>query len=270
MILFNSFAFHNCSNRLNENHFTMQKPIKRTLWGVGSLVALVFIFIAWYGINAKSEVKKMNPTATGQLTDSIYSIKDAFVNMYLIKSGDRYIAIDAGNSLAGIKAGLVKLAIDPDNVVAILLTHTDGDHVNGLSLFPKATIYLSKQEEQMINGKKSRFAFFHNSLSGRAYTTIEDNQTLTILSFSIRGILAPGHSPGSMCYLVNDKYLFTGDAQGLKNGKIDRFSRFFNMDSETAAKSMERLTDFPNAQYIFTAHHGFSREYKYAVSNWGE
>ncbi len=247
----------------------MKKPIKRTLWGIGILIAFLLILIAWYGIKAKSAMKEMNPANTGQITDSIYAIKDSFVNLYLVKSGNNYIAIDAGNSIEGIKDGLAKLKISPDNVEAIFLTHTDGDHINAISLFPKAKIYISKQEEQMINGKKSRFLFFKNSKWDIPYNVLEDNQVIELLNLKIKGILVPGHTPGSMCYLVNDKYLFTGDALGLKNGKITRFSQFFNMDSETAAKSMEKLTNFQNAQYIFTAHHGFSSDYKNAVSGWG-
>ena len=248
----------------------MKKPIKRTLWGIGALIALVLVFIAWYGIKVISAKKEMNPANTGQVADSIFAIKDSFVNLYLIKSGDSYIAIDAGNSIDGIKDGLATLKICPDNVIAILLTHTDGDHVNAISLFPRAKIYMSEQEEQMINGKKSRFLFFKNSKWEIPYDVLKDNQAIDLQNLKIKGILVPGHTPGSMCYLVNDKFLFTGDALGLKNGKITRFSQFFNMDSEAAAKSMEKLINLPNAQFIFTAHHGFSSDYKNAVSSWGK
>ncbi|HCT31187.1 MAG TPA: hypothetical protein DIW31_10770 [Bacteroidales bacterium] len=246
----------------------MKKTIKRTLWGLGIIIVLVFLFFGWYGYRANNEVKKLRPVETSYLTDSIYTIKDDFVNIYLIKNGNSYISIDAGNSIEGIKEGLTKLNINPDDISAVLLTHTDGDHVNGLSVFAKATVYISKQEEQMVNGETSRFAIFKNSLSGRAYTTIEDGQVIDLLSSKIQGILVKGHTPGSMCFLVNEKYLFTGDALSLKNGKIDRFNHFFNMNSETAAKSMSRLTQFPSAQYIFTAHYGFTNDYKNAVSDW--
>jgi len=245
----------------------MKKSIKITLWTIAALIILILIFFTFYGIKASSETKKMNPIETSQLTDSIYTIKDSFVNIYLLKSGNDFIAIDGGNSVEGIKSGLNKLNINPDNVVAVLLTHTDGDHVNALSLFPKAKIYISKQEEQMINGKTSRFAFFKNSISADSYSTIEDNQVFNILNYAIQGILVPGHTPGSMCYLIKDKYLFTGDALSLKEGKISGFNKFFNMDSKTALESMSKLSHFENAEYIFTAHYGFTNDYKNAVSD---
>ncbi|RPH30082.1 MAG: MBL fold metallo-hydrolase [Bacteroidales bacterium] len=246
----------------------MKKTIKRILWGLGIILALLFLFFGWYGYRASSEMKKLRPVETAYLIDSIYTIKDDIANVYLIKNGNSYVSIDAGNSAEGIKEGLKKLNINPDDIAAVLLTHTDGDHVNGLSVFAKATVYISKQEEQMVNGETSRFAFFKNSLSGRAYTTIEDGQVIDLLSSKIQGILVPGHTPGSMCFLVNEKYLFIGDALSLKDGKIDRFNQFFNMDSETAAKSTAKLTQLPNAQYIFTAHYGYSNDYKNAVLSW--
>lgn len=236
--------------------------------GIAAVAFLLLLFFGWYGYKAKQEVKKLHPIETAYLVDSIYTVKDDFVNIYLIKNGNSYISIDAGNSIEGVKEGLKKLNINSDDISAVLLTHTDGDHVGGLSVFAKAIVYISKQEEQMVNGETSRFAIFKNSLSGRAYTTIEDLQVIDLLSSKIQGILVKGHTPGSMCFLVNEKYLFTGDALSLKDGKVERFNHFFNMDSETAAKSMVKLTQLPLAQYIFTAHYGFTNDYKTAVSSW--
>jgi hydroxyacylglutathione hydrolase len=164
-----------------------------------------------------------------------------------------------------VKTGLSKLKICPEDVVAILLTHTDNDHIKALGLFPKASIYLSMQEEQMINGKTTRFAFFKNSALEKPYILLEDNQVLALLNLKIQGILVPGHTPGSMCYLVNDKYLFTGDALGLKDGKICGFNAFFNMDTKSALQSMKKLTNLTSTEYIFTAHHGYTNNHKNAV-----
>lgn len=246
----------------------MKKSIKRTLLGIGIAIVLVVAFFGWYMIKASSETKKMSPAETGQIADSVYTIKESFVNIYLVKGNNGYIVIDGGNSVNGIKEGLIKLNISPDSVVAVLLTHTDDDHIKALSLFPKASIYISKQEEKLINGETSRFLFFGNTLLGKSYMTLEDNQILNLLNIKIQGILVPGHTPGSMCYLINDKYLFTGDALSLKNGEIGRFNQFFNMDSETAAKSMEKLVNLPSAEFIFTAHYGFTNNYKQAVASY--
>jgi glyoxylase-like metal-dependent hydrolase (beta-lactamase superfamily II) len=248
----------------------MKKTVKRILFGIGIVIIVIVLFFVGYMLKAKSEMKVMNPTETKEITKNIFSIKDTFVNLFLIKDSDQYIAVDAGNKLDAVSAELKKLNIDPDKIIATILTHTDGDHVAALKLFKNARIYLAKQEEPLINGVKSRFLFFSNSIPTKEYTLIEDQQTIKIKSTKIKGILTPGHTPGSMCYLINDKYLFTGDAISLKAGKIGKFNKFFNMDTKTATESIEKIIGIPTAEYIFTAHYGFTNDYKNAVKDWKE
>src|SRR5659263_30460 len=243
----------------------MKRTLKRILAGLGTVVILILLLMGGYMIKAKSEIKTLSPVETKEIISNIFSVKDSFVNLYLIKDSSQYIAIDAGNNLEAISGELKKLDIDPEKVVALLLTHTDGDHVAAIKLFRNAKVYLSRQEEQLLNGKKSRFFIFGNRIDTKTYTLIDDQQVINIGNTRIKGILTPGHTAGSMCYLVNDKYLFTGDALSLKNGKINRFNEFFNVDTKSAIASMANLTAIPEAEYIFTAHHGFSHDYKNAV-----
>ncbi len=220
-------------------------------------------------LKSKSEIDKMTPLETTDLFENIISIKDKYVNMYLIKDEDNYIAIDAGDDIDVIAEEFKKLKINPEKVIAVFLTHTDFDHVAAIELFKNADIYLSKQEEQLINGKTNRFYIVGNNLKREDYLLLEDRQVLNIGNTEIQGILVAGHTPGSTCYLINNEHLFIGDALSLKNGKIDRFNEMFNMDTETAVKSMNKLTNIPNVKYIFTAHYGYG-DYAGAVHNWEE
>jgi len=212
-------------------------------------------------------MKGMTTVETREITEGIFSIKDSFANFYLIKDGDRYIAIDAGNKPGNIQKELNLLNIKPDKVEAILLTHTDGDHIAGIRIFRNADLYLSKQEEQMIKGEKSRFFIFGNKIDTEKYKLIEDHQILDIGTNNIHGFLTPGNTRGSMCYLVNNKFLFTGDALKLEQGKVKPFIRFLNMDTETATKSVGIITGIPGVQYIFTAHYGYSDDFKEAIKD---
>ena len=245
----------------------MKRALKKILAGLGIVVILVLLLMGGYMIKAKSEIKQLNPVETKEIVGNIFSVKDSFVNLYLIKNSSQYIAIDAGNNLEAISGELKKLKIDPDKVIAVLLTHTDGDHVAAIKLFRNAKVYLSRPEEQLLNGKKSRFFIFGNKIDTKTYALIDDQQVINIGNTKIKGIITPGHTAGSMCYLVNDKYLFTGDALSLKNGKIDRFNEFFNVDTKTAIASMAKVATLPDAEYIFTAHYGFSNDYKNAVKD---
>lgn len=244
----------------------MSKNLKIALWSVAGIIVLIILFLGAYMIKAKSEISLMTPLETGKVVDNIYVIKNDFVNVYVIREGKKSILIDCGNDPETVKNGLETLKINPDDVVAILLTHSDDDHVKALKLFNNAEVFLSHKEEQMINGQTSRFLFFGNSIDNKKYNLVEDNQIFTIAATRIEGILTSGHTPGSMCYLINDKYLFTGDALSLKNGKIDEFNNFFNMESETALKSIEKIKNLKNIDYIFTAHYGFSDNFQQAIS----
>ena len=236
----------------------MNRTLKMILIGTGILVAILAIISGGFMIKMKSELKKMNVLGTKEVVHNIYSIKDSFVNMYLIKDSDCYVAIDAGNDRKIISDNLKILNINPDKVAAVLLTHTDGDHTGALRLFRNARIYLSKNEEQMINGKKTKLLFFHNRLSTKEY--------ILLGGVSIKAIMTPGHTLGSMSYLVNDTCLFVGDAFGLKNGKVDTPNKFFSSDMKTAILSFDKISNLSDVEYIFTAHNGYTNNYKNAVN----
>lgn len=244
----------------------MNKAIKWILIGFGTLVLILAIVLGGFVLKMKSEMKKMNVIETGEIVPTIYTVKDTFVNMFLIKDSDNYVAIDAGNDLKAIINGLNKLDINPEKITTVLLTHSDGDHVAALKLFKNATVYLSKEEEQMINGKTARMMNSHNKISTRIYSLLDDQQIITIGNLSIKGILTPGHTPGSMSYLINNTYLFVGDAFSLKDGKITNPNKLFTMDMATAVKSFDKINNLPKAGYVFTAHTGFSKDYKNAVN----
>jgi glyoxylase-like metal-dependent hydrolase (beta-lactamase superfamily II) len=245
--------------------------MKKALIIFGSVIAVLILFAAGYFVVMKHEMKKMHTVETGQVTDHIYAIKDSFVDAYLIGSPDGdYIMIDAGNDTETIKAALSGLNIDPAKVRAIFLTHTDRDHVAAIPLFTNAEVFLSRQEEQMINGETSRFFVFGNKISRKDYQLLDDGQVIDLPGITIKGILSPGHTPGAMCYLVNQKYLFTGDVLSLKNGKVDEFSKFINMDTKTDRKSIDRLSHLEGVEYIFTAHHGVSNDFEAAFKDWGK
>jgi hydroxyacylglutathione hydrolase len=245
--------------------------MKRILTVIGIVIATVILLAAGYFMLMRHEMKKMHTMETGQVTDNIYVIKDSFVNAYVFGSSDSgYIMIDAGNKKETIQTALSSLKINPTQVSAIFLTHSDGDHVGALPLFPDAEIFLSRKEEQMINGETSRLFVFGNKIGRKDYKLLEDGQVVHLPGIYIKGILSPGHTPGSMCYLVNQKYLFTGDVLSLKDGKVDEFSKFISMDAKSDRQSIDKLSHLQGVEYIFTAHHGFSHDFETSFKDWKE
>ncbi|MEI8202572.1 MAG: MBL fold metallo-hydrolase [Bacteroidota bacterium] len=248
----------------------MKKILKRIAIGFGILILILALCAGGFYLKIRSEIKDMNVTETKEVVSNVFAIKDGFVNMFVVKDSNQYIAIDAGNDTEVIKAELAKLSIDPNKVAAVLLTHSDGDHVAALKLFKNAKIYLSKEEVHMINGDKSKFLWFGNNIHTKDYATLDDQQILTINNTKVQCILTQGHTSGSMCYLINDKYLFIGDAMSLKDGKLGKPNEFFTVDNKAAEKSISKVTALPDAEYIFTAHYGYTNNYKAAVKDWGK
>lgn len=245
----------------------MRKPVKRILIVSASVIALLLLLCCGFFVKFYTETRKMSPVETQQVIDGIYAVQDTIVNMFLVKNGNTYIAIDAGNNVENIQQGLNALEIDSQSVVAVFLTHTDRDHIAALELFNQATIYLADAEEQMINGQTARFIFSKNHLKF-AYTLLEDEHIIDISGLRVRGILTPGHTPGSMCYLINNTYLFAGDSMSLIDGEVKEFNTLFNMDSETQRISLKKLAKLSGVQYIFTAHYGISDNFQQAFSPW--
>ncbi|MBU0969868.1 MAG: MBL fold metallo-hydrolase [Proteobacteria bacterium] len=242
----------------------MGKTTKKIL---GAVFGLVVLLSAGALVKVHLEIGKMSSTDTGKIVDGVYAVKDAYVNLFFIKAHDTYVAIDAGNDAGRIQEELKRLQIDPEKVGAVFLTHSDKDHIAACSLFPNAEVYLSRAEEQMVNGQCSRFLFLKNKFN-YPHNLLEDNQVVTISGMTIKGISTPGHTPGSMCFLVNGSYLFTGDSMGLKDGEVTQFNNVFNMDSPAQASALGRLARLSGVEYIFTAHYGYTRSHKTAFGNW--
>ena len=243
----------------------MNKIFKRILIITGIIIAV--LALAWVGmfLYLQSLASKFTTMETGKVVDNIFVVRDDFVNMFIIQDSTQYIVIDCATDPSTVAEQMKKLGINPNDVTAVFLTHTDGDHVGALDLFDKSKLYMSKEEEQMINGKKSKLLWFGLSISRTDYTLLEDRQTVQIGNLKIEGILAPGHTSGSMAYLVNNKYLFSGDMFSLKDGKIAPTPAMINMDAKQAVKSMEIMRHIPTAKYIFTSHWGFTDDYKMAI-----
>jgi len=245
------------SKNLREiKNLTMKKQFKKIVLGLLGFIIIIAVLLGIYLLMAQNEIKSMHPLKSQEIGHDLFVLQDSFVNMYLLKDGEEYIAIDAGNDQSHIQGELEKLSIDPLKVKAVLLTHSDGDHTAALGLFENAAIFLSKAEEALINGESPRFLFFGNSLKTEHYLVLEDQEELNLNNTQIKCFLVPGHTPGSMCFLIDHKYLFVGDAMGIENNAIVPFNSFFNMDSEQALASMKIIQDIENAPTIYTAHHG--------------
>ena len=227
-------------------------------------ITLVIIVLTSFGI-FKYKIDRMTPVPTCQIKDSVYAVKDGtYANMFLIKGNDGFLAIDCGENSTNVQKEINSLGIKTSEIKAVFLTHTDRDHIGALELFPQAKIYISKEEEKMIDGSTVRsFLFMKNKLR-YPYETIEDRETIEVLGIEIKGILTKGHTLGSMCFLLNNKHLFTGDVISIKNGKITDENEFFHMDKKENKEAIKKLAFLEGVEGIFTSHYGYTDDFQKA------
>jgi len=249
----------------------MQKKVKRKVPIAIKIVLIVLAVVVLFGggLFAKMQYEQsvMIPLNTGEVISGVYAISNGFVNCYLVQNGDEYLMIDAGNDVRQTEAALEQLKIPADAIKAILLTHSDSDHTTALSLFPEAQVYLPALETQMIDGTTRRSPMGHNHLEWN-YISLKDGEEISLFGFDVQCISTPGHTPGSMSYLLDGRYLFVGDNMSLHEGKADTFNAFYNMDSDTQRESIRMLSVNTQPEYIFTGHYGYTDDADTAFEEW--
>jgi hydroxyacylglutathione hydrolase len=211
----------------------------------------------------------LHPLQTGSILDKLYAVRTGTVNFFIYKEDEQAICIDAGFGRHLILRELDRLGLHPSEVTHVFLTHSDFDHVDGLAVFEEAEIYLSSDEEPMITGRAARMlGFLYNSKIKRPYHLLRDNDVVAAGSINIRAISTPGHTAGSMSYLVNESILFAGDTFKLIDGQVFPKRRYINMNTEQQKESIRKLARLDTVQLACTAHNGYTKEFRHAMSNW--
>ena len=202
----------------------------------------------------------MHPLDSGRIDGTdIIAIKNRSNNLFFIPLDEEWIVIDAGSDAKAVKQEMKKMGIDGNKVKGVFLTHTDYDHVASITLFPNATVYMSKQEKQMIDGSTNRQFVKINRLpelkESNKVTYLSENEIIDFYKHKIRIIWAPGHTKGSAVYALDEKYLFTGDAFKIADGGITLHP--YSMDRKAAQETIRRIKDeLRNYEKVFTAHYG--------------
>jgi len=197
----------------------MKKPLKWILIILAGLAGIIIVFVIIMIIRYSYATKQMNPVETQALNDTVFCIRDKFVNAYIFKGYEGYMMIDAGMNKDRVLEELVKLEINPDDILAVVLTHSDPDHAGGLGAFENATIFMHEEEEQMVTRETARFVF-RSGWKHQDYNLIKTGELLNINVFQVQVLHTPGHTPGSCCFIVNDDYLLTGDNLILEDGRL--------------------------------------------------
>ena len=199
----------------------------------------------------------IRPIKTQKINENISVIRTLISNFYVYTNGVDTICFDSGYMPPIIYNGLRKLGVNKDSISSVFLTHSDFDHVGGLGVFKKADIYLSSEEKKMITFRKPRLLFVFNLPILKKYDLLEDKEVVQVGDIKVQSFQTPGHTIGSMSYLVDDQYLFTGDTLTLKKGEIKPFFFMQNMKTSKQIESIEKIKDLKGVKMICTGHSGY-------------
>lgn len=144
-----------------------------------------------------------------------------------------------------------------DELRHILITHSHPDHTGMTSALAKATgASVVVHRSDTVRLDRNRLALGYDGLLGRVTSPlpvfsrvgvdalVEDGDILSIHG-GIRVIHTPGHTRGSVCFLLEeDKILFTGDTIFSDGNQISRSVPFPGYDRDSYVRSLKRLSEF--------------------------
>lgn len=175
-------------------------------------------------------------------------------NTYVL-TNEKNHAIVIDPSQPHIESELIQRGIQAKYV---LLTHCHFDHVGGVSALQQggAKVLCSAQEKPLINTAADLFDAFGAPRSPFTVDdTFTDNEKKTLLGYAVQALLTPGHTAGSVCYLITapdgEEALFTGDT--LFAGSIGR-TDFPTASPAQMRQSLRRLYALEKDYCIYPGH----------------
>ena len=189
--------------------------------------------------------------------------------------------IDAGYNYPRLAEKMEWLGINPNDVSDILITHQDTDHVGAVEhdsdgMFNHCKLYISEIENRYLTGEVRRKVI--HKLYKLLMVTINNEKVLLkdgdILDFDgikVECILVPGHTWGHMVYLIDDKYLFTGDTIWFGADGGYSFISTLAEDNKLSIKSLEKLENNLRSRnlnpLVITGHTGWSQDLDFVFAH---
>jgi hydroxyacylglutathione hydrolase len=176
-------------------------------------------------------------------------------NSYLVEDEDTHDALVIDANLE--PAAMLRLIRERGaNVKAIVLTHTDVDHIAGLpellrELGPIPVAVHDSEREVVTGGKPLRREWAVASPHIDNVVSLDEGQPFKAGSIELAVLHTPGHSPGGVSLRLGDA-VFTGDA--LFAGSIGR-SDFRNADGQALLEGIRtRLLALPDHVTVYSGH----------------
>ena len=221
------------------------------------------------------------PLNTGWIDEHVACVREWVANIFFYRKGGTTIMIDAGYNYDPLREKMSWLGIDPASIHDILITHQDTDHVGAVEadspgLFRQAKLYVGEIENRYLTGEVRRKVIYHlyklpQVTINNEKVLLKDNQVFRIGDIEIRCLLVPGHTWGHMVYLIDGRYLFTGDTLWFGADGGYSFISALAEDNKLAVKSLAELETRLKALGVrpmfITGHTGWTDNFEFAFAH---
>jgi N-acyl homoserine lactone hydrolase len=146
-----------------------------------------------------------------------------------------------------LAAQLVEIAIKPADITYVAVSHTHGDHVGNVALFPSTTILIQGAEYDWAMAQPAKPAFAPTQTIEKVAgdRDVFGDGSVMILS-------TPGHTPGHQSLLVllpkSGPILLSGDAVHFRDNWENRRVPAMNVNREQTLASMQRIASVVEAR----------------------
>lgn len=174
------------------------------------------------------------------------------VNCYLISTDKSAIVIDPGFNSSYVEDFLLKNA---DKERMILLTHAHFDHIGGALQLKEKTgvkIAIGRIDEPSLSDENYNLSTLFNAYIKpfNADMLLDDGEITEIGDITLKTIHTPGHTRGSVGYLIENN-LFSGDTLfNLSVGRTD----FPGGNTKQLLNSVKKLFALDDNTKVFSGH----------------
>ena len=186
-----------------------------------------------------------------------YPVGELETNCYVIyrKGQKKMVIIDPGDNGMFILNKCRELSMTPE---VILLTHGHFDHILAVEdikrAFPEVKIVAGAEEKELLEDPSLNLsAGYGRPCRVAADEYVKDLDVLSFGGISFQVIFTPGHTSGSVCYLIKEEEaLISGDTLFLESmGRTD----FPTGSQSMIVKSItERLFSLPEDTLVYPGH----------------